>query len=225
MTISACVLMADWQTIQYDSCTEYSPFHHPEITSNGSTTYEQFFSEPWGHPPFKRKADFNGVPFLSTLFKEIKQTSFPGLNEFDNIETMIQMSGDVQTLKQHANYSHYTAKMNCTNANITNHHCRWTPSSIFTGEDCEDCPPICRSAEQSLNFVQFALGTALLIISIPIVWVPAASITSNQVPKESQGIVMGFITAIGGIGGSVAPLICKFAINNYIHVCQNTTVK
>ncbi len=32
MTISGYLLLGDWQTIPYDPCTEFSPFHHPNLT-------------------------------------------------------------------------------------------------------------------------------------------------------------------------------------------------
>ena len=34
VTTIAYLVLADWQTIPYDPCTEYSPFHHPEIVQN-----------------------------------------------------------------------------------------------------------------------------------------------------------------------------------------------
>ena len=36
VTVAAYLLLTDWQTIPYDPCTEYSPFHHPEIIKNQS---------------------------------------------------------------------------------------------------------------------------------------------------------------------------------------------
>ena len=30
-TVTGYIFLADWQAIPYDPCTEYSPFHHPEI--------------------------------------------------------------------------------------------------------------------------------------------------------------------------------------------------
>ena len=35
-TIIGYSLLGDWQAIPYDPCTEYSPFHHPEMIQNGS---------------------------------------------------------------------------------------------------------------------------------------------------------------------------------------------
>jgi len=32
-TIVGAALIADWQAIGYDPCTQFSPFHHPELTN------------------------------------------------------------------------------------------------------------------------------------------------------------------------------------------------
>ncbi|XP_064399677.1 uncharacterized protein LOC135346102 isoform X2 [Halichondria panicea] len=34
ITICGYLVMTDWQTIPYDPCTEYSPYHHPELLQN-----------------------------------------------------------------------------------------------------------------------------------------------------------------------------------------------
>ncbi len=36
VSIAGYLLVSDWQAIPYDQCTEYSPFHHPELIRNGS---------------------------------------------------------------------------------------------------------------------------------------------------------------------------------------------
>ena len=36
LTVAGYLLLGDWQAIPYDPCTEYSPFHHPEMIQNGS---------------------------------------------------------------------------------------------------------------------------------------------------------------------------------------------
>ncbi len=36
MSIAGYLLVSDWQAIPYDQCTEYSPFHYPELIRNGS---------------------------------------------------------------------------------------------------------------------------------------------------------------------------------------------
>ena len=34
ITVCGYIALTDWQTIPYDPCTQYSPFHHPEIVPN-----------------------------------------------------------------------------------------------------------------------------------------------------------------------------------------------
>ena len=36
MSVLGAFLMADWQSIPYDPCTELSLFHHPELADNYS---------------------------------------------------------------------------------------------------------------------------------------------------------------------------------------------
>ncbi len=38
MTISGYSLLGDWQSIPYDPCTEFSPFHHPNLTQSLSAS-------------------------------------------------------------------------------------------------------------------------------------------------------------------------------------------
>ena len=76
----------------------------------------------------------------------------------------------------------------CETADIRGHHCYWTPNSIITNRHCSDCPPICRSLQQSLTFAQFCIGAALLMISIPVAWVPIAGLISDRVHREAQVI-------------------------------------
>ena len=150
MTVIGCILFADWQAIPYDPCTEYSPFHHPEITQNYS----------------------------------IKQS----LNETSkkSYEKLSMTTGSVQSLQVLSNFSYHTAKINCIHANFTNHHCHWSPSSVITKKECEDCQLICKSIEQSLTFVQYVLGTALIFSSITVTWVPITVLASYQALIELQ---------------------------------------
>jgi hypothetical protein len=74
----------------------------------------------------------------------------------------------------------------CESANIHGHQCYWIPNSIITKRHCSDCPPICRSIQYSLTFAQFCIGAALLMVSIPIAWVPIAALISDRVHKEAQ---------------------------------------
>lgn len=74
----------------------------------------------------------------------------------------------------------------CTQADVGGDRCYWIPDSPITKHYCSDCPPICRGFSKSLNFVQFCIGAALLMLSIPIAWVPVASMASERTTKEMQ---------------------------------------
>lgn len=81
----------------------------------------------------------------------------------------------------------YTVAVNkCETTNVQGHHCYWIPNSIITNRHCSDCPPICRSLQRSLTFAQFCIGAALLMVSIPIAWVPVAALISDRVHREAQ---------------------------------------
>lgn len=74
----------------------------------------------------------------------------------------------------------------CTQANVGNDRCYWIPDSFITKHYCRDCPPICRGISKSLDFAQFCIGAALLMLSIPVAWVPVASMASERTTKETQ---------------------------------------
>jgi hypothetical protein len=85
--------------------------------------------------------------------------------------------------------THYEYKdiiKQCTEADVGDDHCHWIPDSLVTRHYCTDCPPICRALSKSLSFVQFCLGAALLMLSIPVAWVPVASMASERTSKEMQ---------------------------------------
>ena len=276
MTLSGCALIADWQAIPYDPCTEYSPFHHPELTHNDTLTstvnpMNTSFNQPTNTPTslsevhlssniefafvnlttntnfqvdikvtchnvescvcshlssitdkpkqlclFYARDEDGDLISLESLSSKVVQppeliscipkfsTLLPPTvmcvhlyhsnqsevhNNSKHIEKVLQTkmtTGHTQSLQVLSNHSYYIAKWNCIHANITNRHCHWTPSSAITKKECEDCPPICRSREQTLSFAQFFLGTAILMMSLQVLWVSTAALASNQTPKEGQ---------------------------------------
>ena len=64
--------------------------------------------------------------------------------------------------------------------------CHWNPSSSLTHRHCEDCPPICRHRSNYLEFSQFTIAAALLLISVPVARVPITSIISDIVTPDQQ---------------------------------------
>ena len=68
MTLLSCLLMTDWQALPYDKCTEYSPFHHPEIFQN-SPTLTANFSSVSGFPTKRRACYSHEDPFSGVLIQ------------------------------------------------------------------------------------------------------------------------------------------------------------
>ena len=260
MTVLSCILMADWQSIPYDPCTELSPFHHPDIVSHyrdleSSNTFTKT------KPPNKRDIKCGKLQdrFDSTIYASIqvnlhqKPVNTSGLtctevgtcnrehctDTFDRclhytLDTnwCIQESNTVTTANYSTNYGarqflckrslyslcitihqerlvnesvneslhsvhsqslqmlevdlYEVAVNKCESENVQGYQCYWIPNSIVTKRHCNDCPPICRSRQHSLTFAQFCIGAALLMVSIPIAWVPVAGLISDRVHKEAQ---------------------------------------
>lgn len=198
MSIVGCALMADWQSIKFDKCTDFSPYHHPIlIGSVESTTKESLSDSPATH--------FNVEEICNYLDKSIclekldecipidseNRTSFT--NEYLcelNPNMYLYISNDATSSNISAgsqDYELYRDAMNkCEESIFNGEHCHWIPNSIVTKHYCEDCHPICRSPSKSLNFVQFCLGAAILMLSIPVAWVPVASMASERINSELQ---------------------------------------
>lgn len=257
--------MTDWQSIPYDPCTEFSPFHHPELISNYKKL-ELETLEPvkratncikMNHTRLNDRIIYVSVKFerhrIPFSFDQLNCNQVKSCSEHcnDNIDKCLhyildsnmcieessiaaQYSSDYllnqeghyicqqvsdklsfysmcMTIYQERNHNlvnklvneslhtvHLqalqTIKVNlydiavngCESANISDHQCYWIPNSIITYKHCSDCPPICRSLRQSLTFAQFCVGAALLMVSIPIAWVPVAALISDRVHREAQ---------------------------------------
>ena len=81
ITVTAYLLLTDWQTIPYDPCTEYSPFHHPDIIKNQSRNISSTSAASFNHPK---------------LFNELRLS----LNSEINFEggMVLYSSGNVDTI-------------------------------------------------------------------------------------------------------------------------------
>lgn len=231
MSILACVLLADWQSIPYDKCTEFSVYKDTKLLT--------------GNPYMDTESPMQiGVQleehsiYYSTSNERIKCNIIPNtthnffVGEFQEC-CFIQYSSDSTRL--HINkypcdsigdetyMMMFTCHLNqstplCTSFNETvlndtqispfindeftltrdqyqdamtrciqgGDQCHWNPNSRITKHHCSNCPPICRSLSRSLNFLQFCFGACLLMISIPIAWVPVASMASEWTSKEMQ---------------------------------------
>ena len=68
-------------------------------------------------------------------------------------------------------------------------NCYWNQFSPITNVDCFACPPICRSVDWSLNFVQFAIGVTIFVLVIPISRVVLMVLISDNLSPENQVIL------------------------------------
>ena len=80
--------------------------------------------------------------------------------------------------------------------------CYWNQHSRVTGEVCFECPPICRSEYKSLDFIQYCIGVAIFVLTIPISRVVLMVLISNSLSKEDQ------VRECEGGGGVVCVCVC-----------------
>ena len=279
MTMISFILMADWQSIPYDPCTDLSPHHHPDLISVYNEL--QLSGEPHENTGTAKKRAANCVKTYQTgfdpiIFITVKLEVFQmpvspeGITCADvntcsgycdyNFDLCLyyifddklciqertfagEYSADTQAQMSDKTASHYICRHDlsgpsmcittyeeshntndlvdelaeelanekesfdivhsqtlqmlqvdvyaiavnkCESAIVHGHQCYWIPNSIITHQHCTDCPPICRSLQRSLTFPQFCIGAALLMVSIPIAWVPVAALISDRVHREAQ---------------------------------------
>lgn len=65
-------------------------------------------------------------------------------------------------------------------------NCYWNQFSPITRLDCFACPPICRSIQLSLNFIQFVIGVTIFVLVIPISRVVLMVLISDNLSPENQ---------------------------------------
>ena len=170
-SVAAAVLLADWQSLPYDPCTEYSLYHNPELVERYMTEIKNSSGllsrdsslEHYGGLLWEKSVD--GTPLVNETPSVIASHP-PSVNQI-NLEVI-----DLAVNKCESLY--------------TSLGCHWTPMSLITGKDCPDCRLLCRSVDKTLNFIQFCLGAVLLLISVPSVRVSLVNVTSDYVNKEIQ---------------------------------------
>ena len=230
MSVVSCTLLADWQAVPYDKCTEFSLYHRETISANHIVNYSDT-------PIFKRYSDerLSSLELGSTLHEKTV-CKIAGSEQIlcswgcylvqdpaNSFKIQKHPCGELKSIKynsiyickwnqsvpfcmfiDHNTHQHhakpplptiqYSLKENvykdlqtqCTQSTFNGNYCHWTPNSLITKQYCNECQPICRSLSHSLNFVQFCLGAAILMVSIPIAWVPVASIISERTRSEMQ---------------------------------------
>ncbi|XP_064385763.1 uncharacterized protein LOC135334489 [Halichondria panicea] len=277
-TMCGYLIVTDWQTIPYDPCTEYSPFHHPEIVQyyeNNTIIVGRFQAE--SHLDFTLPK-LKGVKLLSNINLIFADGTFfesdlrinlscshvdnctcalknPACLHFkidENLNILLATSpedvyyydcsfnfnlrspitacitlsrhqtalvgnratapvskqeAEIESINVLPKRVYFVARNSCIEANVTGHQCHWIPSSTITKKECKDCQPICRSVSQTLTFTQFLVGNGLLVYTSALQYSPIVSLLMNQTPKQIQGIVIGSMTAVGGVSSSVSPLL------------------
>ena len=177
-SIAATALMADWQSLPYDSCTDYSLYHNPGLINiyqqevNNSVLVQQDASFV-----YRANQGYQGH-FLWEI--SLDGPSYSIINETPSMTT----SHSLSTNQIKMGVVELAAKK-CRSQN-TSLGCHWTPKSFITGKICPDCRLLCRSVHKTLNFVQFSLGALLLLMSVSTVRVSLVSIITDYVNKQVQ---------------------------------------
>ena len=178
-SIAATALMADWQSLPYDSCTDYSLYHNPGLINmyqqevqNNSVLVRQDASFVY-HANQRYQGRF--------LWKiSLDGPSYSIINETPSMTT----SHSLSTKQIKMGVVELAAKK-CKSQN-TSLGCHWTPKSLITGKVCPDCRLLCRSVHKTLNFVQFWLGALLLLMSVSTVRVSLVNVVTEYVNKQIQ---------------------------------------
>ena len=147
-------LLADWQSIPNDPCTELSLFHNPELA-------DQYRAE--------NALAISPVANISNsmYYRESRQ-----------------VFAKIQVLQSFEDSVYNVARNRCEEARFGNHRCHWIPDSIVSKELCADCQPICRSVDRSLNFIQFLTGATVFQFAHPIVRITVVAILSAELTRD-----------------------------------------
>jgi len=171
-SVIGLILMADWQSLPYDPCTEFSLYHHPELASHVSNT---------SLPPCA--AVLPDCPWMNDSLRHNVTAVMTSEEEVATLQHTEPLSPRHPVVNQMA----YNFAMNiCESLSSSQYHCHWIPNSVITHRLCHACPPICRSVDHTLNFVQFMVGVVIFRISIPIPDIGIMMVISDVVSQEYQ---------------------------------------
>ena len=174
-TVAGMVLMADWQSIPPDPCTNFSLYYHPELPN----TLSNISLNPCSIAPSECQWPPNGGSVHNVSPVESKITV---------IESFLQMPESIahtQEVHPVLNITAYNMAMNvCESLRESQYHCHWIPKS--TGILCEACPAICRGIDHTLNFIQFTIGAFIFRGTISITRIAVMITISDIVRKDYQ---------------------------------------
>ena len=174
-SVTGMVLMADWQSIPLDPCTNFSLYYHPELPNTPSN----ISLNPCSFTP-------SGCQWLQngTFVHNVSAVE----NKITVIESFLQMPESiVQTQEVHPvlNVTAYNMAMNvCESLRESQYHCHWIPKS--TGTLCEACPAICRGIDHTLNFIQFTIGAFIYRSTISLGRISIMIVISDVISKDYQ---------------------------------------
>ena len=229
MTMSALLVMTDWQAIGHDPCTELSIFHNPSIVEE----YKMILSNESGRiesydaclvpsvsfiysatNPSAHESDYdctpvtdcpvcgystqscielsgmgdcmtageNMYPLTRILCKdEFGPISCFSVDEKDWNKSLLT-SVHLQSLKVVRDRVYEFAEKKCESVDS----CQWIPNSRVTHRHCDDCQPICKSVDRTLNFPQFAVGLTMLMCTMEVMYIGMFLLLSDSVSKSYQ---------------------------------------
>ena len=174
-TVVGMVLMADWQSIPSDPCTNFSLYYHPELPN----TLSNISMNPCSFAPSNCQWPPNGSSVYNVSAKRDKDIV---IESFLQIPESIAHTQEVHPV---LNVTAYNVAMNvCESLRESQYHCHWIPKS--TGILCQACPAICRGIDHTLNFIQFTIGAFIFGGTISLVRISVIIVISDIVSKDCQ---------------------------------------
>ena len=170
-------LMADWQSIPHDPCTDFSLYYHPEVENYLSGSLEPCLTLP---SDCQRPPNSGSIRNMSAVENKVNKSV---LQHVEMPDLIVHTQGRNLVL----NASVYNVAMNaCESLTESQLHCHWIPKSVLTGKLCVACPAICRGTGHTLNFIQFTIGALIFRISLPISTIASMIVLSDAVSKDYQ---------------------------------------
>ena len=174
--VTGLTLMADWQSIPYDPCTEFSLYHHPELASGASNT---------SLPPCPTVLP--DCPWLNDSLRHNTTAVMTSEEEVAVAAVSLQHMEPFSPRHPVVNEIAYELAMNvCESLSSSQYHCHWIPNSVITHRHCNACPAICRSVDRTLNFVQFLIGAVIFRLSIVVPTIGIMMVISDAVSRQYQ---------------------------------------
>ena len=105
----------------------------------------------------------------------------------------------------------------CMTQSSEENTCHWNPLSLVTGKLCEECYPVCRSVQKSLNFIQLLIGIMLFTTAVPMSSVTLFLIASEFTPLEKQVRKASCVLSLCKGSITIGRLVCMLK-NQFVHL-------